>query len=227
LLTRIGRDADGDAVLALLDERGIDTSLVERDSTLPTGTVTVGLSRADPTFTIHEPAAWDAIAGPGELPPHDVFCFGTLIGRSKTSFETLTRLLPVSAAFRALDVNLRPPADVSHALAVGLHHATLVKANEEELRALATGPKAMFDTAPQLRWLCVTRGPEGALLFRRDGKQWTVAGVTADVVDTVGAGDAFFAGLVDALAHEAGEQVALERAQALAVKVVSQRGGLL
>jgi fructokinase len=213
--------------MALLDERGIDTSLVERDPTLPTGTVTVGLSGGDPTFTIHEPAAWDAIAGPGELPPHDVFCFGTLVGRSKTSFGTLKRLLPVSASFRALDVNLRPPADVTHALAVGLRHATLVKTNEEELRALATGPQAIFGTAPHLRWLCVTRGPKGARLFRNDGKHWTIAGAPAEVVDTVGAGDAFFAGLVDALAHEAGEQVALERAQALAVKVVSQRGGLL
>jgi fructokinase len=48
----------------------------------------------------------------------------------------------------------------------------------------------------------VTMGGEGAFGLSRDGTELTVPPVPAEVVDTIGAGDAFSAGLVDAMAEE-------------------------
>lgn len=91
LITRVGDDEDGERVLKLLHERGMDTSLIEIDPELPTGRVTIDLDDFGHTFNIHRPAAWDRIDGPAELPRHDVFCFGSLIGRSEHSLATLRR----------------------------------------------------------------------------------------------------------------------------------------
>jgi fructokinase len=48
----------------------------------------------------------------------------------------------------------------------------------------------------------VTMGGDGAFGLTRDGTELTVPPVPAEVVDTIGAGDAFSAGLVDAMAEE-------------------------
>jgi fructokinase len=48
----------------------------------------------------------------------------------------------------------------------------------------------------------VTMGGDGAFGMTRDGTELTVPPVPAEVVDTIGAGDAFSAGLVDAMAEE-------------------------
>ncbi len=47
----------------------------------------------------------------------------------------------------------------------------------------------------------VTLGSEGAFGLSRDGTELTVPPVPADVRDTIGAGDAFSAGLLDAMAE--------------------------
>jgi fructokinase len=192
----------------------------------------VDLAGIKHSFTIHGPAAWDQLTGPRRLPTHDVFCYGTLIGRSEHALGTLQRLLSQTDAFRALDVNLRPPQSVDDALRIGAAEATLIKMSVDELHGAAENlglrsePRAFFDHAPRLRWVCITRGPDGAELHDRAGGRWLASGQKVAVVDTVGAGDAFFAGLIDGLAHKRGAQAALETAQARAVATVTQRGGL-
>jgi fructokinase len=232
LLTRVGNDPDGRRVLALLAERDVDASLVQVDPRLPTGQVTVELRGTDPYFTIHGPAAWDRLTGPPRLPAHDVFCYGTLVGRSPQSLDTMRTLLSQSRALCALDVNLRPRNKVDDALRVGLERARMVKMNGEELAGAAAilhirpKPSAFFALAPELRWICVTRGADGAELHDSSGRAWSVPGEDVEVADTVGAGDAFFAGLIDGLAKGRDEDDSLIAAQARAVAVVTRRGGL-
>jgi len=48
----------------------------------------------------------------------------------------------------------------------------------------------------------VTLGGDGAFGMTRDGSELTVPPMPAEVVDTIGAGDAFSAGLIDAMAGE-------------------------
>lgn len=232
MITRVGDDEDGKRVLRVMQERGMDTSLVETDRDLPTGRVTICLGDFGHRFEIHRPAAWDRIDGPAKLPRHGVFCFGSLIGRSEHSLATLRRLLRHAAPFRVMDANLRPPDVVEGALRLGLASAALLKLNGDEMDAMAAAlgfratPEEFFAHGPNLEWLCVTRGANGAELTKRNGHSWRVEGERVQVTDTVGAGDAFTAGLIDALAREIAEPDALAHAQAVAIQVVTHRGGL-
>jgi len=79
----------------------------------------------------------------------------------------------------------------------------LVKVSDEDLAVLYPG-RAHGDIAR--RWadagpaaVVVTRGPHGAEVHLASGEQVEVPGEDVEVVDTVGAGDAFTAGLLHAL----------------------------
>jgi fructokinase len=105
------------------------------------------------------------------------------------------------------DPNVRPPLiDDPNAARSRIEEmvgrADVVKASDEDLRWLEPG------ASPEevaTRWLsmgpaivAVTRGAEGAFAVCAAGEQ-TVAARPVGVVDTVGAGDAFMTGLIDAL----------------------------
>jgi fructokinase len=231
LVTRVGDDEDGRVVRSALEERGIETALVETDEVHATGTVTVSLSDAGHSFVIHSPASWDFIGGPDALPEHEILCFGTLAGRRSRSFSTLKRMLEASTAPKALDVNLREDDDVLPAVVLGLEHATIVKAGGEEFDGVAgmvgveASPRACFDRYPRLQWLAITYGASGAELHHRDGGAWRHTPDPVPVVDSVGAGDAFFAGMVDAIAAGEEGELVLRSAEELAVNTVQQRGG--
>jgi fructokinase len=233
LVTRVGRDAGGRSIKAVLDSYGVRADLVETDPALATGRVTVESRGLENRFLIQRPSAWDSIAGPALLPRHHVFCYGTLVARSERSRRTLNRLLSSSRApIKMLDVNLRPPDVAPDIVREALQAATAVKAGEAELvdaaeiLGIAPEPCAYFGLAPSLRWLCVTRGEKGAVLYNRSGKSWTAPATYVDVVDTVGAGDAFTAGLIEGLAGGSGGDAALRLGLDRAASVLSTRGGL-
>jgi fructokinase len=230
-ITRVGADPDGRRVRSLLEKHGIDTSFVEIDTVHPTGSVTVSLSGLEHSFTIHAPASWDFIEGPASLPDHAVVCYGTLVGRNERSLDALERLLDASAEAKALDVNLRENNYVEPALKMGLGHATIVKAGGDEFDRVSEtvgvdrSARAWFDRYARLDWLAITHGAAGAELHHRDGRTWRRAPEPVEVVDSVGAGDAFFAGLVDAIVRGRDGGDALRTAEEAAVKIVQQRGG--
>lgn len=111
------------------------------------------------------------------------------------------------------DPNIRPDLVGTRDEAVArveqyLRIADVVKASDEDLEWLYPGVDALESAR---RWqsaadgpaiVVVTRGPEGAVAFFGDGKTASVAPITTVVVDTVGAGDAFMSGLIDALWQE-------------------------
>jgi fructokinase len=166
------------------------------------------------------------------------------------------RYLPWLRASRArgrlvvVDANLRPGAtgdieayraNVRAALAL----ADVIKVSDEDLIALVPGTSDPLAAARELFSLgpaqCVafTRGSRGAVLLSRDGNEWHAHDRTQlRVVDTVGAGDCFLAGLVAGLLGPAPEEqawsggslpqslapYALARAVASASHCVQQRG---
>jgi fructokinase len=128
---------------------------------------------------------------------------------------------PAGAAFAALvdreagrrtislDPNVRP--SVIGDLAAYARHldelvtrCDLVKVSDEDLALLHPGEPAADVARAWIRSgpaaVVVTRGPRGALGLTPDGEV-EVAGEAVEVVDTVGAGDAFTSGLLDALAR--------------------------
>jgi fructokinase len=110
-----------------------------------------------------------------------------------------------------VDANLRPaivpdmPAYRASVLAA-LQLADLVKVSDDDLALLGfdqpdplQAARALLGHTPA-RWIAVTLGPRGAALINRDGRTWRAAeSQPVTVVDTVGAGDCFLAGLLVAL----------------------------
>ncbi len=210
-VTAVGGDVLGTELLARLDAWGLDTRYVNVLDEWPTGRVTARLDAlGNAHYEILTDVAWDGIT------VDDAVCdgcrdaaaivHGTLALRQSHNRDALHRLLDcVPTAVRAFDVNLRAPHDdLDEALtfAVG---ADLVKLNDEELRRL-TG---MDDDDAQLERgakmltrrtgcgaVCVTAGALGAGLLLDGQWHWSPAR-PVNVRDTVGAGDAFMAALLD------------------------------
>jgi fructokinase len=112
-----------------------------------------------------------------------------------------------------------------------LRGASWVKLNRDELDLLGRDsgggllePSA-FIHEYDLRGLLVTLGASGAALHTRDGGPVEVSPQgEIDVIDTVGAGDAFASVMILGLVKQWPAQLTLRRAQDFASKIVGRRG---
>ena len=71
--------------------------------------------------------------------------------------------------------------------------------------------------------ICVTRGDAGAVLYQ-NGRLFTHPGYPVKVLDTVGAGDSFLAGLLFQLSKQQNPEKALAFACAMGSLVASKKG---
>ncbi len=169
-----------------------------------------------------------------ELPELQVVCTGCLALDPQDADVYLPWLATQRAAGRlvVVDANVRPAvipdmapyrANILQALAL----ADVIKASDEDLAYLALpGADAMAQarhlfTCTPVRCMALTLGPEGACLLVRQGQDIAVFRAKepqpVPVVDTVGAGDCFLAGLLACLldhAQAAGHPPAQVLAQA-------------
>jgi fructokinase len=140
VVTRVGQDAYGEAIRTRFSEMRLPAALIQADSTLPTGTVSVTLSPAGvPDYTIHEPAAWDRLAATPEalsaMETAAAVCFGSLAQRSSEARQAIQRLVTATprAAWRIFDVNLRQCYYDRAVVQASLELANVVKLNEDEV----------------------------------------------------------------------------------------------
>ena len=218
IASRLGADDWGERARGILSAFPADLSFLQSDPSQPTGTVGVKIVDGEPHYTINEPAAWDFLEWTpawGELATAaDAVCFGTLAQRAETSRATIRAFVAATRpeCVRVFDVNLREPFYSADIIAESLAGATIFKLNEMEaplvlgmlgadmsfgededgLRAAAAW---LLEKYP-VKLVAITLGANGSLLVTRDGAQ-RHQGVHGKVVDTVGAGDAFTAALVD------------------------------
>jgi fructokinase len=173
---------------------------------------------------------WEKLAGQA-----DAVCFGSLAQRSPQSCETIRRFLRATspAAVHIFDVNLRGDFYSPELLAESMSLANIVKLNDEELpRIMQLGGLVHSDeisSAEKLRSLydlelvCITRGNRGSLLVGKSGSN-VHPGFHVKVVDTIGAGDAFTAGLTHEYLHGASLDGMNEVANLVGAWVASQSG---
>jgi fructokinase len=163
-----------------------------------------------PVFKVHEDAAWDHIRMSPELerlaPAVDAVFFGTLGQRCDVSRESTRAFLGLlrPEAIKLFDLNLRAPWFSDDLIAHGLDIATVVKLSDDELESVSRiagldGPveERVFALVRRfdLRAAALTRGPQGSVVCV-DGDVSVCPAVPVEVVDTVGAGDAFAAAFV-------------------------------
>lgn len=231
LISRLGTDADGLGVRQAMKAWGLDQDGLQRGPGEATGRVHVRIEAGEPAYEIVHPAAWDAIAPPGELPHCRLLYHGSLALRSSRSREALEALRGAGPRTVFVDVNLRDPWWDNDGVTRLLDGAHWAKFNRRELDLLATTngnegdrARAMLDRHG-LSSVLVTGGKEGASLYLADGECLeTQPEREVEVVDTVGAGDAFAAVMITGILRDWPLQACLDRAQAFASAVVGQRG---
>jgi fructokinase len=232
LVTRVGRDARGDAALARLGNVGVRTELIQVDDHQATGVVRVDLSEEEPRYEILERVAWDRIAFSDEvaaaLPSAAAFTFGTLAQRTPLAQETFARVLEAlpTSCLKYCDLNLRRPFSLEPIIRAAARAADVVQLNAEESGILAE----LLDVEETTRWLIEecgvqvvfeTLGERGVRVITPHSAFHAPGAPLRGHGDTVGAGDAFCArAICGLLAKEPLETVARE-ANRYAARVAS------
>ncbi len=223
-------------MLNIFQDFGVVTDYFQLDYDQPTGKVFAEPNEHNEVvYDIVKPVAWDFIQNTHELSALTknaaYFIFGSLAARSKTSRETLFSLLEV-ANTKVLDINLRAPHYDKKIVRALLSKADFVKMNLAELE-LITGWFSKYSSLEDrmknimdqfhIQNLVVTMGGDGAVICM-EGKIQRHSGFKVDVVDTVGSGDAFLAGLLSRLLDKTSPEEALDFASRLGAFIATQRG---
>ena len=209
IISAVGNDASGREILELVSEYGIGTDYVQT-GTNKTGKVLVTMeSGGSHSFDIVENSAWDCIEENNSacefLQQIDAVCYGSLAFRSERNRCTLLSYLKQlpKGCLAVCDLNLRQSYYSEELIGELLEYADVLKINDDEfgfLQSLFGLPDNELEGLHTIteRWnltgIALTKGEGGSsLLF--DGDYAEADACIVDVVDTVGAGDAYTAAL--------------------------------
>lgn len=241
LVTRAGKDAQGERLMQVMTGRGMDIRGVQSDPSRPTGRVVVTEHAKGHAFDILPDQAYDHIhastARLAAMSAHPALVyFGTLAQRGE-SRRALHELLETVATRTFLDVNLRDPWVDPDVLEWSLQQATVVKLNDDELGRISTlfslagvsseACAAALISTFDLQRIVVTRGAGGAWTLDRAGRLEEETGQPLpNVVDTVGAGDGFAAVFMLGMLHQWPVASRLARADTFARAICGIRGAV-
>ncbi len=195
VLTKVGADGFGDYVRTALAGFGVDTSLVGTDATLRTPLAFCELHPPDdfPLLFYREPSAPDLqLTGDdfADAPVEDVpllWLTGTGLAEEPSRSATLAALrLRGGRAHTVFDLDYRPMLwrdDPSPFYREAASYATVLVGNREEWAVLGDAPGSV-DTTIEKRGPAGVRGIRGA-------DDVVVAPIGVEVVNGLGAGDAF------------------------------------
>jgi fructokinase len=204
IVSRVGDDDLGRELRERVRELGLSDEFIQTDREHPTGTVKVTLDENGvPSYRITENVAWDWIEWDDSIvrlrKRCRAVCFGTLAARCSTSHVTIERFASPWATdadpeLVVHDINLRTNRGFQ-CLELG---ADWLKMNASELEHhghwCGDIEATVLDTFTN-EVVIVTRGGDGSVIIWR-GETIREPGVPAQVIDTVGAGDAFTAAMV-------------------------------
>jgi fructokinase len=233
LISAIGNDKAGADLKDYLYQQLNDVALIQIKNHLATGKVLINLD--DPLnakYDIVQPVAYDEIDSPEiTIKSDDIFVFGSLASRRAYTKNTLLKLLE-KPGLKVFDINLRAPHYTETSLKEFLKLADWVKLNDDEFELVCAWhhldpqDELIFQKLAALwhvKLICLTRGGKGATLFI-DDQIYQHSGFQVEVVDTVGAGDAFLAGLIHSYQIGCPPEIMLNNACALGAFVAGKNG---
>ncbi|NQT67821.1 MAG: carbohydrate kinase [Actinobacteria bacterium] len=213
IASRIGKDALGKEIFNYLTSCGISTKYIQIDPNHPTGTVNVKTDEeGHPEYIIKQNVAWDFFEFDEKWKnlarKADAINFSSLSQRSLKSYYTIKEFLNYTRkdTVRIFDINLRQNFYSTEIITQSLNASSILKINNEELSILIDlldyqGKKSQEESCKflvkkyELDLLCLTNGKNGSLLVT-NREMVRHRGYKVNIVDTVGAGDAFLAALV-------------------------------
>ena len=244
----VGDDPFGRFMRKTLADEGVDTAYMHTDPLYRTSTVVVSLvPGGERTFTFMVRPSADLFLTPDDLPPFRAgewlhTCSNALSAepcRSAT-FQAMENIRQAGGRV-SFDPNIRTDlwqsiSQLRECLHRALMLADVAKVSEEELffisgeQDVRKGTDVLASHYP-LALLLVTQGKDG-VMARWQGKNLYFPATPVVSVDTTGAGDAFVAGLLAALAAEgmpSGEQAlasVIEQAQRCGALATTAKGAM-
>jgi len=201
IISRVGEDGHGEFVRNFLASEGVDVRFLRVDPDWLTPPTFCEIWPPDdfPLLFYRRPTAPDWQLSPDDF-DHEAIASARLLYVTGTGLAQSPSRETTLAALRAhrgtsiLDLDWRAtlwdePGDYSQLVQEAARAADVIVGNEEEIAA-AGGLDALLEIGPSS--VIVKRGAEGATLFE-NGERTDVAGVPVDVVNGLGAGDAFAA----------------------------------
>ena len=212
---RVSTDFFGRVLLDHLRSNGVDTTRVHTGAEATT-LAFVAIEQGEPAFSFRAEGTADTLIRPGDLDPVDFLDAEALhIGSISLLYEpTGTSIVELVRALRgrvtvSFDPNVRPSL-IHDAALYGdrmrelLGSCDVMKVSARDRAALESfDPAALVRAATGPVAVVVTDGANGSQLYTRDSSITSPA-IPSRVVDTVGAGDAFTAGLLVGAADRGG-----------------------
>jgi 5-dehydro-2-deoxygluconokinase len=219
VITKVGDDPFGPYVRRALEGFGVDARFVGTHPALRTPIVFCEIHPPDdfPLLFYREPTAPDMTIEPGELDLEAIraarvfWTTGTGLAAEPIRTTTLTALSARagSGAITVHDLDWRPmfwaePERAGELQREALRHATVAVGNRDEVE-VAVGTRDPLEASARLLDLglevaIVKQGPDGVLARTHDGVV-EVPPIRLEVVNGLGAGDAFGGALVHGLLH--------------------------
>lgn len=202
---KVGTDAFGDFVLGLLEERGIDRSLVLRDATAPTSASVALVDSAGERTFLHVPGAngtlgLDEIDLDGALASRALHFAGALVMPGLDGAPTAKLL--AEAQRRGVVTSLDTVWDATgrwERIEAALPHLDLLCASAAEASAMSGEPTpegaASWARARGARTVAIKLGADGCYV-EDDDFAGRLPARHVEAIDSTGAGDAFAAGLI-------------------------------
>jgi fructokinase len=202
----LSTDLFGQMLVAGLEAAGVDHGLCPR-ADRPTTLAFVTLTDGHAQYAFYDENTAGRMLAETDLPQADdprlsALFFGGISLVSEPQAESYATLCArAGERLVMIDPNIRPgfirdPESYRARLQAMLGRADIVKLSDEDMDWLGTTPEALLAGGTTL--VTVTRGAEGVDLVTRAGSR-RVAAHRVTVVDTVGAGDTFNAGLLAGL----------------------------
>jgi fructokinase len=244
LVTGLGSDERGRRALSMMNSLSLPTDFVQIIPSQDTGVARVSVdSSGNARFVIPRPAAFDslsvddAVLSRIELWSPEWIYYGTLAQTEATNAALLEQIFSRSPDAKGFyDMNLRDGHWDLPLVRRLSKLATVIKVNETEAETLfaLAAPSEVFSLEKFCRaWsseygaeiICVTLGGEGCAVFSGNSID-VFAGFSVEVVDTVGAGDAFAAAFLHGLHQDWSMARKARFANALGGIVASRAGAV-
>jgi len=214
LYTRIGSSSGDVETMNQLVEKGVNTEFVQRDTFRETGYSKIQLDdNRVPVYQFCKNGTHEYIDVTPEIidsirqKEFQLFYYGTFCQRGSVTRNSLQTIMQ-SCTFPVtiFDINLREPYPDFTILQPLLKYTDILKLNEDELIYIS---KLFLDDYSDfqesvlkikeifgIKIVCITKGPDGSTVFDEINNRYDLSVEHVEIVDTVGAGDAFCAGFV-------------------------------
>jgi len=206
----IGSDDHATAATKLLRDASVNMDNCRVDTTHPTGVALIAVSEDGENQIVVAPGANAALLA--DDIPHEIRT--ALIGQLEIPIPALTAAVERCSGFKVL--NLAPAQELPDSL---LAQADLLIVNETE--AAFYGQENLLGFGKRV---ALTLGAKGAVMFHEGREVARAQPPKVEVLDTVGAGDAFVGAITLALLEGMSDQGALEFACAVGALATTRLG---